>query len=345
MTIKINLTNVDNNATGVNLAAYLANFDANFKAAGYGEFSGADGMSGKEYLTKDAAGWGLVYEAGNAPWAYSMATHQVTGSIDALRFGNGFAADTSSATFGGATEIRMSGLNLQDSASANALRSALTSGSIAELEALLNGNSLNIVGSTGNDVIKGYAKADTISGGNGNDTLNGNGGNDKLYGGAGNDNLYGGTGNDELGGGDGADQLYGGAGNDQLFGGAGNDILYGGDGADKLYGGAGNDKLYGGAGNDLLEGGAGNDILSGGAGSDRFVFASNSGKDVITDFVAGAGGVDVIAFDDAVFGSFNAVKAATTDTADGALISFAGGSVLLEGVTKAQLVASDFDFF
>lgn len=345
MTIKINLTNVDNNATGVNLTAYLANFDANYKAAGYGTFSGADGMSGKQYLTSDAAGWGLVYEAGNAPWAYNMATHQVTGSIDALSFGNGYKVNASSGTFDGATEIRISGLNLQESVAANALRSALTSGSVAELEALLNGSSLNIVGSTGNDVVKGYAKADTISGGNGNDNLSGAGGNDKLWGGAGNDKIYGDSGNDELGGGDGADKLYGGAGNDKLYGGAGNDELGGGAGADKLYGDAGSDKLYGGAGNDVLDGGAGNDILFGGAGSDRFVFASNSGKDVISDFVAGAGGVDVIAFDDAVFGSFAAVKAATTDTADGALISFAGGSVLLEGVTKAQLVASDFDFF
>ena len=345
MTIKINLTNLDNDAKGVNLKAYLANFDASFVASGRGSFSGADGMSGEEYLSKDAAGWGLVYEAGNSPWAYSMATHQVTGSIDALRFGNGYTLDANTATFLGDTEIRISGLNLQDSPTANALRSDLTAGSIAQLEALLNSSKLNITGSTGNDVIKGYAKADTISGGNGNDILNGMAGYDKLFGGAGNDTLYGGYGNDELGGGAGADQLYGGAGNDTLFGGAGNDALYGGAGNDKLYGGDGNDTLFGGAGDDLLEGGAGNDTLYGGSGHDTFVFAANSGNDVISDFTAGAGGVDVISFDDAVFANFAAVQAATSDTADGALISFTGGSVLLEGVTKAQLVASDFDFF
>ena len=33
-----------------------------------------------------------------------------------------------------------------------------------------------------------------------------------------------------------------------------------------------------------------------------------------------------------------------TDTADGALISFDGNSVLLENVTVAQLGAADFDF-
>jgi Ca2+-binding RTX toxin-like protein len=78
-------------------------------------------------------------------------------------------------------------------------------------------------GTTGNDILSGFA---------GNDTLNGNDGNDWLSGGAGTDTLNGGNGNDKLDGGTGNDTLNGGAGNDLLIGGAGNDTLNGGLGAD-----------------------------------------------------------------------------------------------------------------
>lgn len=70
-----------------------------------------------------------------------------------------------------------------------------------------------IVGSSGNDVFHGGARADTLSGG---------GGNDRLIGGVGNDRLSGDAGNDIL---------FGDAGNDTLFGGAGKDTLTGGKGA------------------------------------------------------------------------------------------------------------------
>ena len=53
---------------------------------------------------------------------------------------------------------------------------------------------------------------------------------------------------------------------------------------DELYGGKGNDSLYGDTGNDTLTGNKGNDTLTGGTDSDTFVFASNDGKDLITDY-------------------------------------------------------------
>ncbi len=80
-----------------------------------------------------------------------------------------------------------------------------------------------ISGTTGDDLIRGYA---------GNDTINAGTGDDLVYGGADNDTLRGDAGNDWLYGGQGADTLYGGAGNDVLSGGASNDVLYGGAGAD-----------------------------------------------------------------------------------------------------------------
>ena len=58
----------------------------------------------------------------------------------------------------------------------------------------------------------------------------------------------------------------------------------GGNGNDHLAAGAGNDLLSGGNGDDWLGAGAGDDILTGGNGNDTFVFASEFGPDIVTDF-------------------------------------------------------------
>ena len=54
--------------------------------------------------------------------------------------------------------------------------------------------------------------------------------------------------------------------------------------ADRLIASDGDDVISGGRGNDWLEGAGGNDMLTGGEGRDTFVFRSDSGHDVITDF-------------------------------------------------------------
>lgn len=152
----------------------------------------------------------------------------------------------------------------------------------------INGNNakktVTLYGNGKNNTINGGQVADKLYGRAGNDKIYGNGGNDYLYGEAGNDSLYGGAGLDYLSGAAGNDYLDGGASNDKLYGGAGNDKLYGSAGNDYLYGEAGNDYLNGGADTDYLYGGAGNDTLYGGAGNDTFVYAKNTGKDVISDF-------------------------------------------------------------
>jgi hypothetical protein len=84
----------------------------------------------------------------------------------------------------------------------------------------------NIVGTKGNDTLRGTAKADHISGG------------------AGNDKIWGLSGNDVLNGGPGNDVLVGGPGNDTLIGGPGSDVLNCGPGKDTAYADA-SDKLIG----------------------------------------------------------------------------------------------------
>jgi len=169
--------------------------------------------------------------------------------------------------------------------------------------------SVNLIGTEGNDVLRG---------GSGNDTLRGQGGNDSLFGGEGNDTLNGGDGADFIVGGESAadlrDVIYGGVGNDSIDAGYGNDLVYGMDGNDTIAGGFGADELqgqngddvitgsayadliFGGSGNDFVNGGFGHDLINGGSGADKFYHLGilDHGSDWVQDYNAPEG--DVLLF-------------------------------------------------
>jgi len=73
-----------------------------------------------------------------------------------------------------------------------------------------------IMGTAGNNSLRGLAPAESIYGLEGNDSISGGGGNDLIDGGAGNDRLLGDGGDDVLTGGLGIDQLTGGTGRDRF---------------------------------------------------------------------------------------------------------------------------------
>ena len=182
------------------------------------------------------------------------------------------------------------------------LGKATASGGDAEGEDGLIVNVENIIGSAGDDWLRGDANDNRLTGGAGDDTLiGGGGGNDTLIGGAGEDTLNGGEGDDTLIGGAGADLLTGGPGRDTLSyagsdgavdirlrhdhasgGDAEGDVyrdiehVTGSDHDDRLSGhhrpeGAstgGDNTLSGGGGADEIYGGSGDDEVNGDGGDD-----------------------------------------------------------------------------
>lgn len=115
--------------------------------------------------------------------------------------------------------------------------------------------------------------------------------NNGLIGTPGNDRVRGTSLADRLRGDLGNDHLNGGPGDDFANGNQGDDLVFGGQGNDQLLGGKGNDRVSGDLGNDILNGNLDDDILIGGAGADQFRLSK--GNDVIEDFNLAAG--DVVA--------------------------------------------------
>ena len=122
-----------------------------------------------------------------------------------------------------------------------------------------HGREATIVGTSGDDVLRGTPQRDVIWAGPGNDTIYGSLGNDLICGGGGDDVIHGGRGNDEVFGGRGADRVFGDLGDDRVTGGAGS--------YDDVAGGLGIDTVSGGPGDyDLVHGDYGYDRMSGGPG-------------------------------------------------------------------------------
>ncbi|MBW8855624.1 MAG: calcium-binding protein, partial [Bradyrhizobium sp.] len=143
----------------------------------------------------------------------------------------------------------------------------------------------------------------------------------------------------------GDDRLDGRAGNDLLSDDDGNNTLLGGSGDDTLVGGRHDDRLEGGSGDDVLVFSGGADIFISGAGNDTFLVHFNAqyidGVATIADFHHGTDHIDARE----VFFDFADVLAAATDVGDDVEIALGPHSdLLLEGLHKADLSASDFLF-
>ncbi len=215
----------------------------------------------------------------------------------------------------------------------------------------------NLIGSQGQDNLRGTLEDNLIQGMRNVDFLYGRRGEDTLMGGIGDDVLFGGVDGDVLDGGPGRDRaqysesltavtvdlanptlntgeaagdtfvyiedLAGSFYDDDLFGDSAVNRLFGREGADRLFGRAGDDYLNGGAHADRLDGGAGNDTMRGGTHNDTFVF--NGGMDNVEDFTSSQG--DLIALEESFIPQVAGLSAQQIVETYG---SVTGGSVLLD---------------
>jgi hypothetical protein len=111
-----------------------------------------------------------------------------------------------------------------------------------------------VVGTRGDDLLRGTSGNDVIVARGGSDVILGRGGNDCVLAGPGADAVLGGGGNDRIDLGSGGDSAVGGPGNDRIWGRGGNDTLDGNGGNDRLVGGPGRDRCDGGPGTNRLIG-------------------------------------------------------------------------------------------
>lgn len=174
-------------------------------------------------------------------------------------------------------------------------------------------------------------------------TIVGTGGNDELRGTRGPDVVVAKGGRDRVIGRGGDDVICGGPGKDILEGEGGNDSIDGGGGSDDVIGQAGNDTLLGGGNNDYLEGALGDDDLDGGGGDFDFLGNFNAAGPLAIDMVAGTvvgDGSDTIVNIEMVTGSDADDSIITPDDPEALTLIYprAGDDTVTGGVGFDQLV-------
>lgn len=182
----------------------------------------------------------------------------------------------------------------------------LVVGGAAQAAPTCFGKRATIVGTRGDDTLRGTARPDVIHARGGVDRVLGAGGHDLICLGDGGSEpaelpevARGGAGDDRIAGADGHDALVGNSGDDRLFGGPGYDTMDGGRGHDRLedvfgpngyfVGGPGNDTMLGSDQRDEFSDDLGNDTIEAGDGADQIVLESGGvdqidaglGKDLI----------------------------------------------------------------
>jgi VCBS repeat-containing protein len=170
------------------------------------------------------------------------------------------------------------------------------------------GVTATIVGTPGDDVIRGTNGPDVIVAGRGDDRINGRGGDDLICGRSGDD------------------EIRGGNGDDRVLGWRGDDLILGGSGNDRLLGGLKADKILGGSGDDFLDGGAATDECDGGPGVNHLVECEVTPNEAPTDLTLAPTAVSENQPAGALVGSLSAVDPDAGDTHAFTLVTGTGGS-------------------
>lgn len=180
MAITIQLSDANNDGTGINFASYLNTYDTSFSQGYWGFFNDpSDGVfEGDEYAFSSSTQSNLTTPIGTAyqsviieaasgnSLAYDFPTHTLTGSVDEIGFGHGLSYSSGTDSYSQTSDIAITGLGVTGSGAGNAVHNlvyGLMTGNLTSLYSQLNGNSLTFVSSTGDDVLTGFAGQDTFA--------------------------------------------------------------------------------------------------------------------------------------------------------------------------------------
>lgn len=136
------------------------------------------------------------------------------------------------------------------------------------------------------------------------------------------------------------DILKGSGARNKIEGRGGDDLIDGRGKNDVLIGEAGDDTILGGGGKDRINGGTGDDSLTGGTKRDTFEFDGlvDEGSDRITDFENGVDRIEIAGE------TFADLTIRQTGSGNARVVLDSGTEILLVGVSKAEVDASDFIF-
>jgi len=205
--------------SGIDFEAYIrGGFIADATGGGFPVFDNGTAFSGAEMFLGYGTEATSKYVLAHGDLEYYFGTHTVAGTIETIQYGTRGEGtyDADGAFIGGAAELTITGLGLNNPIPANGTEEteieangpvhnfavAYMYGASADQTRLdkyadaLDDYAQHFIGSAFDDVFVGTAFSDIIEGGAGNDALYGGGGNDEISGGAGSNTIEGGDGID-----------------------------------------------------------------------------------------------------------------------------------------------------
>lgn len=174
MAVQIDLNDANSDGTGINLQAYLASFDTDFESSvfDFGTFVGGGIFDGTQYYMSDADSDQAYIVGGDLQYDF-FGGHVLKGDVDSVQFGEDVSESGGSASLA-ATDIDISNLGITGSTNTDDTHlvvNGLRNGDSTALRNYLDTQSVEINGSSGADVIGGFAGDDVLTGNGGADTF------------------------------------------------------------------------------------------------------------------------------------------------------------------------------
>lgn len=176
MSVTIDLHDANSDGTGIDFLGYLDDYVNDFVRASYGDIDPGT-VSGTVYSGTEYAFWegspslpqttayqSVIVGAGAADLEYDISTHVLSGSVESVSFGYGIDLPVVGDGFTQTTDIDITGLDVSGSGSGNDVSNlvyGLMTNDVNPLLAEFN-DGVTYIGSTGNDVMYGFAGDDTF---------------------------------------------------------------------------------------------------------------------------------------------------------------------------------------